>query len=421
MSNICYKGNSPIGHYDTHHTIEDMNTQFASKATIPISPFDPNFKVHQASFQAYKIPNEDRIAVLRTHYGWIVGVFDGHYDDHVSEYASKNLIKEVDIRITAEIGKNQNNLGDAIPICLVDTIQNFDATLHHTLIEKMRAMDSKPWSEWTEDDVPRFLGMQEMGEHDPYPIMRRACAGSTALIAVIISSSEHNMWVASLGDSEGYLGRIVNNRWTAIPLNDLHNLNNAAEVQRLQEEHPGEDDLIVYHRTKDQLGVTRALGDAILKVPIDLASVLSTMWGCPIPPEATDRWAQQKHTPPYISSTPSVMYFSIKKGDRLVFCSDGLRSSLMEQGVPDQDVGNMIVSIAGMDLLDVEAMLSCEKSIGHSFIPSTDINNLADIVIRNILFGLDNHRMAKETMATMNSSSKYLRDDMSVVVVDILE
>ena len=91
-------------------------------------------------------------------------------------------------------------LDDAIPICLVDTIQKFDATLHSTMIEKMREMDSKPWSEWTKDDIPRFLGMKEMGEHDPYPIMRRACAGTTVLIAVII---EHNIWVASLGDSEG--------------------------------------------------------------------------------------------------------------------------------------------------------------------------------------------------------------------------
>ncbi|KAF8511671.1 phosphatase 2C-like domain-containing protein [Hysterangium stoloniferum] len=405
MSNICYSENYPVGHYETHHTKDDMNKQFASKSSTSVSPFDPNFKVHQTSFQAYKIRNEDRIAVLRTHYGWIVGVFDGHYDGRVLEYASKHLIKEVDVRITAAIVKNENTLCDSIPICLIDTIENFDATLHHTLIKKMREMDSKPWSEWTMDDVPRFLGMKEMGEHDPYPIMRHACAGSTALIAVIIS----------------HLGRMVNNSSTATPLNDLHNLYNAAEVERLQEDHPGEDDLIVRRRTKGQLGVTQALGDAILKVPIDLASVLSTMWGCPIPPKVTDRWAQQKHTPPYISSTPSVKHFSIKKGDILVFCSDGLRSSLKEQGVPDEDVGNMIVSLAGMDLVDAEAMLFYEKSIGHSFIPSANINNLADGVIRNILFGLDNDRMAKETMAMMNSKSDHLRDDMSVVVVHILE
>ena len=53
------------------------------------------------------------------------------------------------------------------------------------------------------------------------------------------------------------LGRIVNNVWTATPLNDLHNPQNPAEVQRLHEEHPGEDDLVVGGRTKGQLGVTR--------------------------------------------------------------------------------------------------------------------------------------------------------------------
>ena len=44
-----------------------------------------------------------------------------HYDDLVSEYASQNLIKEVDVQV---IAKNSNILGDAIPICLIDTIEN---------------------------------------------------------------------------------------------------------------------------------------------------------------------------------------------------------------------------------------------------------------------------------------------------------
>ena len=124
----------------------------------------------------------------------------GHYDGRVSEHASKNLIKEVDVQISDLIAKNPNTLGDTIPICLVETIQKFDAALHSAMIDKMREMDSKPWTEWTKDDIPRFLGMKENGEFDPYPIMRRACAGSTALVGVII---EHDIWVASLGDSEG--------------------------------------------------------------------------------------------------------------------------------------------------------------------------------------------------------------------------
>ena len=116
-------------------------------------------------------------------------------------------MKAVDERIYDEIAKNPSTLDDNIPIALVDTVQEFDATLHETLIKRLRAMDSKPWNEWTEDDIPRFLGMKEQGEHDPYPVMRRSCTGSTALIAIIMSNmshtGEHNMWVASLGDSEG--------------------------------------------------------------------------------------------------------------------------------------------------------------------------------------------------------------------------
>ena len=53
------------------------------------------------------------------------------------------------------------------------------------------------------------------------------------------------------------LGCIVNNVWTATPLNDLHNLKNPAEVQHLPEEHPGKDDLVQRGRAKGQLGLTR--------------------------------------------------------------------------------------------------------------------------------------------------------------------
>jgi pyruvate dehydrogenase phosphatase len=77
MSKICYVEDKRVGCYDTHHTRDDMNTQFTSKLNVSSGLFEPNFKVHQASFQAYKSNNEDRTAVLGTDYGLIVGVFDG--------------------------------------------------------------------------------------------------------------------------------------------------------------------------------------------------------------------------------------------------------------------------------------------------------------------------------------------------------
>ena len=173
------------------------------------------------------------------------------------------------------------------------------------------------------------------------------------------------------------------------------------------------------HISSDSCSIFIALGDAILKVPLDLAKVLSTMWGPSIFPETVDEWvAKGKHTPPYLSSTPSVARFSIQSGDILVFSSDGLRSSLTMEGVPDQDVREIIVSLAGMDVLNGEALLSCEKAIGHPFIPPKDIENVADRMIRNVLFGMDDHRMSKDTMATMDKPY-YLRDDISVVTVHV--
>ena len=88
------------------------------------------------------------------------------------------------------------------------------------------------------------------------------------------------------------------------------------------------------------------------------------------------------------------------------------------EGIPDQDVGKTVVSLAVMDVLDGEALTSCEKAIGHSLVSPTDIENVADRMIRNVLFGMDDHRMAKHTMATMDPLC-YLRDDISVITVHV--
>ena len=66
-------------------------------------------------------------------------------------------------------------------------------------------------------------------------------------------------WSDMLTSSFIDLGHFVSNSWAVTTLNDFHNLHNATEVQRLQEEHPGEDDLIEYHRTKGHIGITRGM------------------------------------------------------------------------------------------------------------------------------------------------------------------
>ena len=52
-------------------------------------------------------------------------------------------------------------------------------------------------------------------------------------------------------------------------------------------------------------------------------------------------------------------HFSVQKGDIVGFVSDGMRT---EDGVPDEDARKIVVSLAGMDVLDNEALSSCEKA-----------------------------------------------------------
>ena len=59
------------------------------------------------------------------------------------------------------------------PVCCpINTIEEFDATLHRPVIEGLRAVDSKLWCEWTVDDIPRdiprFLNMKDLGKQDFY-------------------------------------------------------------------------------------------------------------------------------------------------------------------------------------------------------------------------------------------------------------
>lgn len=101
------------------------------------------------------------------------------------------------------------------------------------------------------------------------------------------------------------------------------------------------------------------------------------------------------------------MDFSVNNVDILVFASDRLRHSFQEQCVSKQDVSNMIniILAAGADMLDRETLSSCEKVIGHSLILFMKIDNEVDRVIYIILFGLDDSRMAWETVAPMFGKS----------------
>lgn len=90
----------------------------------------------------------------------------------------------------AKIAKNLNTLDDDIPICLVNIIEGFDATLHRTMIDGMRAGELQV-VEWMECERSLVSCVRSSWMNKDY-IMRRSCTWPTTL--VVVSQKEWHWW-----------------------------------------------------------------------------------------------------------------------------------------------------------------------------------------------------------------------------------
>ncbi|KAJ6553863.1 phosphatase 2C-like domain-containing protein [Mycena sp. CBHHK59/15] len=379
---------------DSARTIETM------AETLPLG-----IHVHRAELQT---KNEDRSCVLRFEHGTILAIFDGHHTSELSDFASKTLPLMLSHRIREDVD---------VEAVMKDTIEEFDSSL---LAEVTRLFNpgedfSDPrWLDRDENIHPVIGGYTK--EEPQFKAGRRAVVGTTALIA-FIDKEATRIWVTSLGDSDAgavfyildsdhgspraVLGRQKDGKWTSTLLSARHNCSNPEEVERLSREHPNEQNLVVWGRVSGALAVTRALGDHQLKAPRLLASrVLMYFYPSPIPPLMFEKWERDgQRTPPYLSSSPTIVSHDISPGDVFVLASDGLRDSLK---APDEDKLDVIIALAtGGD----------HAQLTHRCIPAKDTDNIAERVIQNTLFGTDPEKMAMQLDKTC------VRDDISVVVV----
>jgi pyruvate dehydrogenase phosphatase len=153
-----------------------------------------------------------------------------------------------------------------------------------------------------------------------------------------------------------------------------------------------------------ELTATQALGDHQMKVSSRLLAyrIMKYFYPSPIPGIAFEDWERNGHqTPPYLSSSPSVHRFDLQPTDMLIFASDGLRDSM--NLIPAADRWDIIMSLANGEEHD---------QLGHARICAGYGENTAELLIKNVLFGNDALKMAKE-LADLE------RDDISVVVVDL--
>ncbi|KAI5888293.1 protein serine/threonine phosphatase 2C [Schizophyllum commune H4-8] len=361
-------------------------------------------EVHEAAFQALKPENEDRTAVHESEHGLLIAVFDGHYSGDLSDYAAQTLPQMLCERIEKNVAQDPSDFSAAVERALADGIKDFDESLLRDLFE---AFPECSYNDefWGNEDEGTFEVVGYSKRDERVRAARRCLVGSTALIG-FIDRAKCNIWVASLGDSEAVLGRMVDGQLQVIPLNELHNCDNASEVARVRSEHPDEPLAVSQGRTLGQLAVTCSLGDFALKTDYCLAPTIirhaRPVGAITYPFHA---WEEDPSTwnPPYISSTPTIQRHDLQPGDVLLFASDGLRAAL--KCVKEDEKANVMAALA--------RGVPVEKAFRHALIAPQEGNNDADRVIRNVLFGTDKEKMLEEVQPLAGR----LRDDISVVVV----
>ncbi|KAF1974220.1 protein serine/threonine phosphatase 2C [Bimuria novae-zelandiae CBS 107.79] len=155
-----------------------------------------------------------------------------------------------------------------------------------------------------------------------------AFSGSCALLAAF-DPEQSKLRVACVGDSRAVLGRWdpLERKYVAQPLSIDQTGFNESEVTRIQEAHPGEDDILDAKSGRLMgLAVTRAFGDHRWKWDNDFIKQLQAkFWGTAPRP--------QSKTPPYLTAEPEITETEIVRADPkdkstrsdfMIMASDGL-------------------------------------------------------------------------------------------------
>lgn len=250
-----------------------------------------------------------------------------------------------------------------------------------------------------------------------------AMSGSVAVVAHIDGPMLH---VASTGDCTAVLGSLSeNDTWIAKKLTTEHNSDNAAEVKRILNEHPKEEerDIIRGDRLLGILAPLRAFGDFKFKWAKDtiieaFGNLLSKEQL--VPPNYK--------TPPYLTATPDVKSHKLTPRDKfLVLGSDGLWDLMTPMQVirlvGEHMSGKVTLSPLNLNqqvditLGDIASVLN-KRQAALKLKPQD--SNAATHLIRCALggtaYGVDHGRLS-QMLSLPQDMVRMFRDDITVTVI----
>lgn len=192
-------------------------------------------------------PIEDDMSqhVTRDFDGRIEGVFFGVFDGHSGWCCSQKVAQELAPSVAKELDqirdtRDTKKVTEAIETAFV----KLDRRIVHDTVQRVL------------DQPSRHLACSSL---------LPAISGSCALLAYI-NTLEHDLYVACAGDSRAVLGvreptADGGHVWRAVPMSFDQTGRNPLEVQRLQQEHPGEETTVVKRgRVLGGLGKSKVVG-----------------------------------------------------------------------------------------------------------------------------------------------------------------
>ncbi|KAJ6093535.1 hypothetical protein N7486_008824 [Penicillium sp. IBT 16267x] len=324
-------------------------------------------------------------------------VFDGHAGWQTAELLKHQLLPYVRHSLD-QVSSDEPVPPERVQEALVKGFLNLDASIFKT------AEDASRSKEPLQDRVQK---------------MEPAYAGSCALLS-ILDPATRTLYVACTGDSRAVLGQQrPDGTWEAIPLSVDQSGSNQEEIARLQQEHPGEENIIKGGRVLGMM-VSRAFGDSRWKWPLDFQKEMQKRFYGPAP--LTPRYDVQ--TPPYLTAEPVVTSTKIdpSRPSFLIMASDGLWDNLSSEqavglmgkwlGAEKQSPSTPIATPALQDFV-------FGKGVEEKFVEertTVQDDNAAVHLTRNSLGG-NHHELIAGRLAFSSPFSRYARDDITVQVV----
>lgn len=349
-----------------------------------------------------KFPSPFREEGRKSENDWLaLGVFDGHCGSQTSEAVSKSILPYV----YSSLRKLALPADDA---SVDQAIKNAFVALDDAFMQQaQQTIDSD--ASFAEKVLRLMPGSN----------------GSCALLA-LFDPSTRTLRIACTGDSRAVLGyQNDDGKWETMPLSVDQNVKNAAEMERVHREHPGEDALV---RSSYYMGLepTRVFGDGRQKWPLELFNEAGRRFNTNYFGKNRPRTPDTYKTPPYHTAQPEVTTLQLKQGRPafLIIGTDGLWDTmtneqavgLVRRWVDGTKAGKSprtkeVLDFGKYDLSEVEDAPQFEERK-----TTVQDSNVAVHLLRNALGGA-HHDLISGLLSFKPPFSRMVRDDITIQAV----